>query len=75
MQNQKNSIIENACLFCINNVKEIDYKNTISLSPFISSYKKILPSKKTKLCAGHQRKFGVAVKQARIMSLLPYSNN
>ncbi|MBL7058550.1 30S ribosomal protein S18 [Patescibacteria group bacterium] len=66
--------LENACLFCANNVGQIDYKNTESMYPFISGYKKILPRKKNKLCARHQRKLALAIKQARIMALLPFTN-
>ena len=71
---KKYSSIGDACFYCANNIKEIDYKNVESLIPFISGYKKILPRKKTKLCAKHQRKFSMSVKRARIMALLPFTN-
>lgn len=69
--NQKQNPV---CFFCFNNIKEIDYKDTEVLNNFTGGYKKILPRKKTDLCAGHQRKLGRAIKLARIMALLPFSN-
>lgn len=73
MLNNKTTI-HDACFYCVNNVKEIDYKNIESIHPFISGYKKILPRKKTHLCAKHQRKFMQSVKLSRIMALLPFTN-
>ena len=65
---------EKQCYFCINNIKEIDYKNTQTLRRFINSYMKILPRKRTGTCSWHQRKLAVAIKRARIMALLPFTN-
>lgn len=61
------------CFFCLNDVKEIDYKDIKILQRFLSSYAKILPRKKTGTCAKHQRKFARAVKRARHMALIPYT--
>lgn len=60
------------CYFCVNNIKEIDYKNVDLLRRFISSYQKILPRHKRGTCAKHQRKLARAIKRARIMALLPF---
>jgi len=60
------------CYFCVNNLAEIDYKDTQTLRRFINSYAKILPKKRTGTCAKHQRKLATAIKQARIMALLPF---
>lgn len=60
------------CYFCLNNIKEIDYKDVQTLRRFINSYSKILPKKRTGVCAKDQRKLAVAIKRARIMSLLPF---
>lgn len=62
------------CFFCVNNVKEIDYKEAQILRRFISSYGKIAPRKRSGLCAKHQRKIATAIKRARIMALLPFVN-
>ena len=65
---------EKNCHFCINGLKEIDYKETQVLQRFTSSYAKILPRKKTGICAKHQRKLAQAVKRARFMALVPFTN-
>jgi small subunit ribosomal protein S18 len=61
-----------ACYFCVNNFKHIDYKNTEALKRFISSYGKIVPKKRSGVCAKHQRGLANAIKRARFMGLLPY---
>ncbi len=63
---------QNHCFFCVNNINEIDYKNINVLKKFISPYGEILPSKKTGVCAKHQKKLSKAIKRARIMALLPF---
>jgi len=60
------------CYFCVNNIQEIDYKDTETLRRFISSYGKIVPRRKSGVCAKHQRKLSNAIKRARIMALLPF---
>lgn len=70
------SIIKKAkqCYFCVNNIKEVDYKDIQTLRRFINSYMKILPKKRTGTCSKHQRKLATAIKRARIMALLPFTN-
>jgi len=65
---------QKSCHFCINNIEEIDYKDIQTLRRFISSYAKIVPRKRSGVCARHQRKLANAIKRARVMSLLPYTN-
>ena len=60
------------CYFCVNNIKEIDYKDTDLLRRFISTYERILPRRKRGTCSKHQRKLSQAIKRARIMALLPF---
>lgn len=60
------------CYFCLNNLKEADYRNVELLRRFISSFKKIAPRRRSGLCSMHQRKVARAIKRAREMSLLPY---
>lgn len=64
---------EKQCHFCVNNIHEVDYKNTELLRRFINSYFKILPPKRTGTCAWHQRKLATAVKRARVMALVPFT--
>ncbi|MCK5320906.1 30S ribosomal protein S18 [Candidatus Parcubacteria bacterium] len=63
---------KNTCHFCENGIKEVDYKDIRTLRNFINTYKKIYPKKKTGLCSKHQRKLALAIKNARVMALLPY---
>jgi small subunit ribosomal protein S18 len=58
------------CHFCINNL-DVDYKDVRTLRRFINFYMKILPGKRTGVCAWHQRKLAIAIKRARVMALLP----
>lgn len=60
------------CNFCAHNVAHIDYKDTPLLRRFISSYAKIVPRKRSGVCAWHQRKLANAIKRARILGLLPF---
>ena len=74
MPKKNTKILDKACYFCLKDIKHIDYKNTDILENFINAYKKILPRKKTNVCAKHQRKLTSSVKLARIMALLPFTN-
>jgi small subunit ribosomal protein S18 len=65
--------VEKNCHFCMNGLKEVDYKEIRILQKFLSSYAKILPRKKTGICAKHQRKLAEAVKRARFMALIPFT--
>jgi small subunit ribosomal protein S18 len=60
------------CFFCVNNIQEIDYKDTHILRRFISSYAKIVSSKRSGVCAWHQRRLARSIKRARIMALIPF---
>jgi len=61
------------CAFCIDHVREIDYKDVGRLRRYISERAKIEPRRKTGTCAKHQRRLTVALKNARQMALLPYT--
>ncbi|KKS34800.1 MAG: 30S ribosomal protein S18 [Parcubacteria group bacterium GW2011_GWC2_42_12] len=65
---------EKKCYFCVNNLKEVDYKDANFLRSFINSYGKILPKKRTGSCSKHQRKLAVAIKRARVMAIIPFVN-
>ncbi|KKR22029.1 MAG: 30S ribosomal protein S18 [Parcubacteria group bacterium GW2011_GWE2_39_37] len=62
------------CHFCVNNIKEVDYKDTHTLRKFVGSYMKILSKKRTGTCSKHQRKLATAIKRSRIIALLPFVN-
>jgi len=61
------------CAFCVDHVREIDYKDVGRLRRYISERAKIEPRRKTGTCAKHQRRLTVALKNARQMALLPYT--
>ncbi len=61
------------CSFCVNHVKEIDYKNISLLSGYISERGKIDSRRRTGTCAKHQRALAMAIKRARHIALLPYA--
>jgi small subunit ribosomal protein S18 len=63
---------ERQCYFCQTNVKEINYKDTNTLRRYLSSFGKIVPRKRSGVCAWHQRKLSLAIKRSRFMALLPY---
>ncbi|MQY67628.1 MAG: 30S ribosomal protein S18 [Dehalococcoidia bacterium] len=60
------------CSLCVDNVKEIDYKDPAKLRHFITDRGKIGPRRKTGTCAKHQRALALAIKRARHLALLPY---
>lgn len=59
------------CYFCKNN-EVVDYKNTEPLRKFMTPSNKIMPRRLTGLCAKHQRGLTRAIKNARIIALLPF---
>ncbi len=63
---------ERYCYFCVNRDVAIDYKNTEVLKRFLSSYGKITASKRSGLCAKHQRQVSNEIKRSRIVALLPF---
>ncbi|MDD4831010.1 MAG: 30S ribosomal protein S18 [Candidatus Pacebacteria bacterium] len=62
------------CYFCKKNVAKIDFKDVETLKLFLSPSAKIKGSKKTGLCAKHQRELARAVKRARVLGLLPFTS-
>ena len=61
------------CVFCVDKVQSIDYKDTQKLRRYISERGKILPRRMTGTCAAHQRQLTEAIKRARHIALLPYT--
>ena len=56
---------------CIDDVT-FDYKDVDELKKFMTDHGKILPRRKTGLCAKQQRQLATAVKRARHLAMLPY---
>ena len=63
------------CRFTAENVKEIDYKDLNTLKAYISETGKIVPSRITGTKAKYQRQLGTAIKRARYLALLPYTDS
>ena len=64
-----------ACAFCVDKVESIDYKDVAKLRRYLSERAKILPRRVTGTCAHHQRELTTALKRARQLALLPFSND
>ena len=63
------------CSFCYDKASEIEYKDVPKLRKFISERGKILSRRVTGNCAKHQRALTVAIKRARHIALLPYTQD
>jgi small subunit ribosomal protein S18 len=61
------------CAFCVDKIKEVDYKDLTRLRRFLSERGKIEPRRKTGTCAAHQRSLNIALKRARELALLPFT--
>jgi len=62
------------CRFTAEKIKQIDYKDIDLLKDFINENGKIIPARITGTKAHYQRQLGVAVKRARFLALLPYTD-
>lgn len=60
------------CFFSQNGVKHIDYKDVETLRKFLNPHGRIQASRRSGVCAKHQRMLANAVKHARFMGLLPF---
>ncbi|MDQ3693874.1 MAG: 30S ribosomal protein S18 [Chloroflexota bacterium] len=63
------------CVFCVDNVHDVDYKDMPRLRRHISERGKIEPRRKLGTCARHQRALTVAIKRARHVALLPFTTS
>jgi len=62
------------CRFTAEGVKEIDYKDLETLRNYVTETGKIVPSRITGTKAGYQRQLSTAIKRARFLALLPYTD-
>lgn len=63
------------CAFCQEKNEYIDYKDVAKLRKYITEKGKILPRRITGTCAKHQREITTAIKRARQVALLPYTQD
>ena len=62
------------CRFTAEGTQEIDYKDLETLKAYVSETGKIVPSRITGTKAKYQRQLATAIKRARFLSLLPYTD-
>jgi len=62
------------CRFTADGVTQIDYKDLATLKNYVTESGKIVPSRITGTKAKYQRQLATAIKRARYLALLPYSD-
>ena len=62
------------CRFTAEKIQEVDYKQVELLKDFITENGKIIPARITGTKAHYQRQLAVAVKRARFLALLLYTD-
>jgi small subunit ribosomal protein S18 len=62
------------CRFTAEGVKYIDYKDLATLKGYITETGKTVPSRITGTKSFYQRQLAVAIKRARFLALLPYTD-
>ena len=62
------------CRFSAEGIKEVDYKDIDLLKTFITENGKLIPARITGTKSKYQRQLGTAVKRARFLALLPYTD-
>ena len=63
------------CRFTADGVDQIDYKDLNTLKNYVTESGKIVPSRITGTKAKYQRQLATAIKRARYLALLPYSDS
>jgi len=62
------------CPITAEGITDIDYKDINLLKKFLTETYKIIPSRITGTCAKAQRELAQAIKRARFLALLPYTD-
>ena len=70
---RKKMFAQKICRFCADKVISLNFYDIKSLKPLISERGKIIPSRISGNCAKHQRAVTIAIKRARCIALLPFS--
>ena len=63
------------CKFTADGVTHIDYKDLNTLRQYVTETGKIVPSRITGTRARFQRQLSTAIKRARFLALIPYTDN
>jgi len=75
MQRKRGRRKKRVCACCADKVTVVDYKDINKLRRYISERGKILPRRITGNCAKHQRALTTAIKIARHVALMPYTQD
>ena len=62
------------CRFTAAGVEQVDYKDVDTLKDFVQENGKIMPARLTGTRAHYQRQVDTAIKRARFLALLPYTD-
>ena len=62
------------CRFTAEGIEEIDYKDLNLLKSYVTETGKIVPNRITGTKSRYQRQLAKAIKRARYLALLPYSD-
>jgi small subunit ribosomal protein S18 len=62
------------CKFTAEGVTEIDYKDLGTLRQYVTETGKIVPSRITGTKTRYQRQLALAIKRARFLALIPYTD-
>ena len=62
------------CRFTAEKIAEVDYKDLFILKEFIAENGKVIPARITGTKSRFQRQLGTAIKRARFLALLPYTD-
>lgn len=63
------------CKFTAEGITHIDYKDLNTLRQYVSETGKIVPSRITGTRARFQRQLATAIKRARFLALIPYTDS
>lgn len=74
MMSYNNNRRRRQCRFSAEGAAEIDYKDINTLKAYISETAKIVPSRITGTKSRYQRILALAIKRARFLALLPYTD-
>ena len=62
------------CRFTAEGVEEIDYKDLETLKQYVTETGKIVPSRITGTRSNYQKQLALAIKRARFLALIPYTD-
>ncbi|WP_029890967.1 30S ribosomal protein S18 [Polycyclovorans algicola] len=63
-----------SCKFTSEGIEQIDYKDLATLKQFVGENGKIIPARITGTKSRYQRQLNTAIKRARFLALLPYTD-